>query len=86
MRILTTADRVRSMIHGLMTEKDIELTLRYHKIRFSYDTSAGILAFRVPVRSGSVLIVRTASRNNPFRTVPTAPARAYHVPVLHNDY
>lgn len=86
MRILTTAARVRAAIAGARTEKDIESMLRAHKIRFSWDTRAGFLAARVPVRSGAVLIVRTASRGCPFRAMPAAPVpAAYRVPVLHPD-
>ena len=43
MKILITAARVRSAIAEARTEKDVELLLRAHKIRFSYDTAAGFL-------------------------------------------
>lgn len=87
MKMLLTADRIRAALDDARTEKDVELSLRAHKIRYSYDTRTGILAFRIPVRSGSVLIVRTASRNRPFRLVSAVPGpAAYHVPVLHKDY
>lgn len=66
MKMLLTAGRIRAALDDARTEKDVELSLRAHKIRFSYDTYAGFLAFRVPVRSGSVLIIRTASRSAPF--------------------
>lgn len=66
MKILLTADRVRSILTGARTEKDVENILRAHRIRFSWTTSPGFLAARVRVRSGSVLIVRTASRSAPF--------------------
>lgn len=72
MNILITAARVRSAISGARTEKDIELSLRLHKIRFSYDTSAGFLAFRIPCRSGPVLVYRTCSRSAPFAVCPAA--------------
>ena len=73
MKLLITADRIRSAIAGATTEKDVELSLRSHKIRYSYDTRTGFLAFRIPSRSGSVLVYRTASRTSPF-TVKTAAA------------
>lgn len=88
MKMLLTASRVRSAIAGARTEKDIELSLRMHRIRYSYDTSAGMLAFRVPCRTGSVLIVRTASRSCPFRVlqpVPVSVPLPVSVPVLHPD-
>lgn len=73
MRILLSADRIRSAISGARTEKEIELSLRRHKIRFSYDTSAGFLAYRIPVRSGSVLVYRTCSRSAPFAVCSARP-------------
>ena len=86
MKLLITASRLRSAIADARTEKDIEMSLRAHKIRFSYDTSSGILAFRVPTVTGSALIIRTASRSAPFRVLAAAPAPAVApVPVLHPD-
>jgi len=73
MKMLLSADRIRAIVADVRTEKDLELSLRSHKIRFSYDTSAGFFAFRVPVRSGAVLVYRTCSRSAPF-TVRSAPA------------
>ena len=66
MKMLLTAGRIRSILTGARTEKDVEHILRAHRIRFSWTTSPGFLAARVPVRSGSVLIIRTASRSAPF--------------------
>ena len=81
MKILLTASRVRSALVGARTEKDIETALRAHKIRFSYDTSAGFTAFRIPARSGPVLVYRTCSRSAPFtvRAASSAPLRAFPV-------
>lgn len=66
MKLLINPARIRSAIAGATTEKEIELSLRAHKIRFTYDTSAGFLAFRIPARSGAVLVYRTCSRSAPF--------------------
>lgn len=67
MKILLTASRIRSALDGARTEKDVEMLLRVHKIRYSYDTRAGFLAFRVPARSGPLLIYRVAGRSGfPF--------------------
>ena len=86
MNALLTPSRLRAIAADVRTEKDLELTLRAHKIRFSYDTSAGFLSFRVPVRSGAVRIVRTASRSCPFRVFPASPRAVVPVvPVLHPD-
>lgn len=74
MKLLLTADRVRAMVAGARTEKDIELLLRSHKVKFSYDTGAGFLAFRIPARSGTVLVYRTCSRSAPFAVRAAAPA------------
>lgn len=76
MKLLLTADRVRAMVTGARTEKDIELLLRSHKVKFSYDTGAGFLAFRIPARSGTVLVYRTCSRSAPFTVRAAAPAPA----------
>ena len=81
MRLLLTPDRVRSMIDGAKTEKDVELSLRRHKVRYHYDTSAGFLAIRIPCRTGSVLVYRTASRTVPFRVLPAKPGAARPAPI-----
>ena len=78
-KLLITAGRIRSVIADARTEKDLEILLRDRKIRFSYDTSAGFLALRIPARSGPLLVYRTASRSTPFAvrsaaTVPVYPA------------
>ena len=74
MKMLLTADRIRAVVADARTEKDIELSLRSHKIKFSYDTGAGFLAFRIPARSGTVLVYRTCSRSAPFTVRAAAPA------------
>lgn len=73
-----TSARVRAIIDGARTEKEIETRLRRHRVRFSYDTSAGFLAFRIPARSGSVRVYRTCSRSAPFlvQPVPAVPVPA----------
>ena len=73
MKMLLTAGRVRSAISGARTEKDIVNSLRRHRIRFSWTTSPGFTAIRIPVRSGSVLVYRTASRSAPFAVRSAAP-------------
>ena len=67
MKMLLTADRIRAVVADARTEKDIELLLRSHKVRYSYDTSTGFLAFRIPARSGTVLVYRTCSRSGRVR-------------------
>lgn len=87
MKILLTPGRIRSAIDGARTEKDVEISLRLHKIPFSYDTGAGFLAFRIPARSGPVLVYRTCSRSVPFAVRAAAPIAApCTFPVYHSDY
>lgn len=74
MKLLITADKVRAIADAAVTEKDLEILFRAHKIRFSWTTAPGFLAARVPVRSGSVLVYRTCSRSAPFRVRASAPA------------
>lgn len=89
MKTLLTAGRIRSALDGVRTEKDVELLFRAHKIRYTYDTREGFLAFRVPVQSGSVLVYRTAARSAPFMVRAVAPSVAPSfpvVPVLRREY
>lgn len=83
MKLLLTADRIRSIASAAGTEKELENLLRSHKIRFDWTTAPGYLAARVPCRSGSVLIYRTCSRSAPFmvRSAAAAPAVGYPYPV-----
>ena len=74
MKLLLTADRLRSVIADARTEKDLELSLRLHRIRFTWTTEPGYLAAKVPLRSGAVLVYRSASRSAPFRIRSAAPA------------
>ena len=76
MKLLLTTARLRSVIDDARTEKDLELSLRRHRIRFTWTTEPGYLAARVPLRSGPVLVYRTASRSAPFRIRSAAPAAA----------
>lgn len=80
MKLLLSPARIRSMIAGANTEKDIENVLRAHKVRYSYTTAPGYLAIRVPVRSGAVLISRAPSRSAP-PIASMAPAPGYPFPL-----
>lgn len=94
MKLLLTTARLRSVIDDVRTEKDLELSLRRHRIRFTWTTEPGYLAARVPLRSGPVLVYRTASRSAPFRIRSAAPAAApdpsatapLFLPLLRTDY
>ena len=91
MKTLLTAARLRAVIAGAMTEKDVAQALRAHRIRYNFTTAPGYLAIRVPLRSGAAYIVRTASRSAPLQVRPAPapdawPVVAPVVPVLHPDY
>lgn len=58
MKILLSASRVRSIIADARTDKDLELMLRAHKVRYTYTTETGHLAVKVPTRTGAVYITR----------------------------
>lgn len=77
MRLLLTPGRIRSVIADARTEKDLEILLRAHKIRFSYDTSAGYTVLRIPARSGPFLVYRTCSRSAPFAVRPAGHGAAF---------
>lgn len=84
MSMLITSSRIRSLISDARTEKDIEVLLRTHKIRFNYATDTGTLSFRIPTKTGTLRIYRTCSRSCPFQVQTVGPVP--FVPVLHNDY
>lgn len=71
---LLTPDRVRSILDGARTEIDAALALRRHHVRYSYSTTGGTLHIRVPARTGTVIVYRTASRSQPLRVAAAAPA------------
>ena len=84
MKLLLSADRLRSIAAAAGTEKELENLLRSHKIRFTWTTTPGYLCARVPCRSGSMLIYRTCSRSVPFAVRSAEPVKAagYPYPVL----
>lgn len=79
MKLLVTADRVRSAITGCTTEKDIEMSLRRHKIRYSYATDTGYTSLRIPCRKGTIRIYRSASRSAPFVVKYSAPVDSLRI-------
>lgn len=80
MKLLLSADRIRSLAAAASTEKDLEKILHRHKIRFSWTTAPGYLCARVPCRSGSVLVYRTCSRSAPFQVRSAEPVKAAGYP------
>jgi len=83
MKLLLTADRLRSIAAAAGTEKELENLLRSHKIRFTWTTAPGYLCARVTCRSGSVLVYRSATRSAPFvvRSAPAVSVAGYPFPV-----
>ena len=86
MIIAVNPARIRSMIAGCRTERDIESLLRSHKIRYTYTTETGYLSIRIPCRKGCIRIYRTCSRSCPFQVRNDSPVPFLPVPVLHNEY
>jgi hypothetical protein len=80
MRQLVSAERIRSIIAGAMTEKEAADILRRHRIRYEYSTAGGSFHIRIPCRSGAVRIVKTASRSAPLVVRPSA-VTCYPFPV-----
>lgn len=58
MNITLSPARLRRIIADCHTEADIQVTLRLHRIRFSWITDDGQIAIRVPCRTGALLIKR----------------------------
>ena len=86
MKLLLTADRLRSLVNGAKTEKELESVLRSHKIRYSWTTAPGFTAVKVPIRSGSVYVYRTCSRSAPFMVRSATPEHyPYPLPCLSWD-
>lgn len=75
MKLLINPARIRSVIADARTEKDVELSLRRHKIRYHYDTSSGYTAIAIPCRKGIIRIYRSVSRSAPF-IIRSAPSKS----------
>lgn len=72
--VIITQSRIRALVSECKTDADLVASLRRHKIRYKYTTAPGFLSVMIPCRTGKVLVYRTASRSNPFRVTPAAPA------------
>lgn len=71
--ILITSRRLRSILSDCRTEADLQAALRYHRIKFKYDTSPGYLSVLVPTATGAVRVTKTASKTAPFTIGCTTP-------------
>lgn len=64
--ILINSNRIRSIIADCKTEQEIILSLRSHKIKYTYTTETGFLSIRIPCKKGIIRIYKTCSRSAPF--------------------
>lgn len=76
--MLITSRRLRSILSECRTEADLQATLRYHRIKFKYDTSLGYLALTIPTATGTIRVAKVASREAPFIMMRTAPEPYQH--------
>ena len=83
--IIITAARLRYIIRECKTDADIQATLKYHKVRHKYETTGNVFGVTVPTATGSVRIIRTASKACPFTIQPVSPEPFYR-PVHHFEY
>ena len=73
MNIMVTAQRVRAILKNARTEKDAVAALRAHRVRYSFSTVGGVFHIRIPARSGTLRVYRTASKTAPLIVAAAAP-------------
>ena len=83
--MLPTTNRIRSILKDCQTDADVAATLRYHKVKFKYTTETGFLSVVVPCLTGSVRIVRRASKTAPFSIDSVAPVPYYRRQSYHYE-
>lgn len=67
MKLLISAEKIRSLVSCCTSDMDVIAILRSHKIRYQYTTETGSLSIRIPCRKGTIRIIRTCSRSMPFQ-------------------
>ena len=82
--ILLSSGRIRNIISDCFTEQDIIITLRKHKIKYTFTTETGELSIKIPCKKGIIRVFRSCSCSRPF-TVSTNNSPVYSVPVYHAD-
>ena len=75
--MLPTTNRIRSILKDCRTDADVAATLRHHKVKFKYTTETGFLSVVVPCLTGSVRIVRRASKTAPYTVDSVVPVPYY---------
>ena len=83
--MLPTSNRIRSILKDCRTDADVAATLRHHKVKFKYTTETGFLSVVVPCMTGSIRIVRRASKNAPFTVDSVAPVPYYRRQSIHYE-
>ena len=78
--MLINSARIRAIIADCRTEQDIVLSLRLHKVKYSFSTDCGYTSIRIPCRSGCIRIIRVASRSAPFLVRSENPRRSGSAP------
>lgn len=73
-RPLITPARIRFILGDARTEQDAARALRAHRVRYSFSTTGGYLHIRIPARTGTITVTRTASRTAPLRIATAAPS------------
>lgn len=73
MNILLTASRVRSVLKDARTEKDAVAALKAHRIRYSFSTVGGVFHIRIPARTGTLRVYRTACKSAPLTVAAETP-------------
>ena len=79
-RPLVTLPRVRSILADAKNEQDAARALRARRVRYSFSTAGGVFHIRIPARTGTITVTRTASRTAPLRIVAAAPAGSVPYP------
>jgi len=75
--MLPTTNRIRTILKDCRTDADVAATLRHHKVKFKYTTETGFLSVVIPCLTGSVRIVRRASKTAPFTVDAVTPVPYY---------
>ena len=68
MKATITADRIRAMIAGCRTEKQVLAILKAHKVKFKQTpfSEGYMLNIRIPCKTGAIRVYRSCSRRCPF--------------------
>lgn len=89
MSITITADRIRAMLEGCRTDKQVLSVLKAHKVKYSHTpfSDGYALNIRIPCKTGAVRVYRCCSRKSPYIVQHLTPCRMVYsgIPVFHPD-